>query len=172
MRVKLQPQPIHFPPLDIWSTYFQWSWKLEERWCPGRIHPFKNECAPHYTCFSWWSSSNFSFSLSLPLAGIKQIQEVTPQWHRAEDVCHLVQNQWHPFISLEYPRHTFRCQLVHRDERWNPSFLSSQGRKVMKTLMEQSYWASCLGPKGGNVLNKAAAFVPTSESGLGTEGRE
>lgn len=80
--------------------------------------------------------------------------------------------QWHPFVSLEYPRHTFRCQLVHRDERWNPSFLSSQGRKVMKTLMEQSYWASCLGPKGGNVLNKPAASIPTSESGLGTEGRE
>lgn len=94
MCVKLQPQPIHFPPLDIWSTHFQWSWKLEERWCPGRIHPFKNECAPRYTCFSWWSSSNFSSSLSLPVAGIKQIQELAVQWHRAEDVYHLVQNQW------------------------------------------------------------------------------
>lgn len=29
----------------------------------------------------------------------------------------------------------------------------------------------CLGSKGGNVLNKPAASVPTSESGLGTEGR-
>lgn len=80
--------------------------------------------------------------------------------------------QWHPFISLEYSRHTCRCQLVRRDERWNPSVLSSQSRKAMKTLMKQRYWASCLGSKGGNVLNKPAASVPTSESGLGTEGRE
>lgn len=48
MFVKLQPQPINFPLLDTWSTHFQWSWRLQKRVCPRRIHPFKNECAPRH----------------------------------------------------------------------------------------------------------------------------
>lgn len=112
--------------------------------------------------YHWQESSRFKKS---HLSDTEQRMCAT--WCKTSEIWAMT-----PLHLLGIPRHTFRCQLVHRDERWNPSFLSSQGRKVMKTLMEQSYWASCLGPKGGNVLNKAAASVPTSESGLGTEGRE
>lgn len=182
MCVKLPPRLIHFPLSDIWSTHFQWSWKLQERGHPRRTDPFKNECAPRHLLlafpydpalifvFLWHYPSqpaNLQIAHSRVHAAVAQSRGCVSLGAKPARSGHR-----HPFSSLENPRHTL----------WEPA--GTQGWKV-KTLLfikpgqkgdESPDGAKFLSftsrPYGGNANNKPAAPAPASECGLRTEGRE
>ena len=116
MCVKLQPRLIHFPLLDIWSTHFQWSWKLQVRGRSRRIHPFKNECAPCHLMlafpndpvlifvFLWHyhsQTANLQVAHSRVHAAVTQSRGCGSLGEKP-----LRSGHQHPFGSLENPGHT------------------------------------------------------------------
>lgn len=163
MCVKLQPQLIHFHlsiryliytfPMELKIARERASWKNSPilKWmCP----------TPPHACFCWWSSATFCFSLALPLAESKgsdctfESSRHSDTEHRicvtqckASEIWALILLLWKPLQLLGKPCMLCRCQLALRGERWKPFFLTSQGRKAMKALWEQSSYASWLGPE-------------------------